>query len=109
MGEVRLHARTRRAAGNLRGGEALSRPPERQRRLARCSQLSAPMLLARCRHACPFVFAFTSVVIATRIASGGGVRRSLRPPGSYQQLWMVAAYLDGPAETEKIAQRGKVR
>jgi len=34
--------------------------------------------------------------------------KSFRRIMGYQQLWMLAAYLDGPPETEKIAQRRKV-
>ena len=34
--------------------------------------------------------------------------KSFRRIMGYQQLWMLAAYLDGPSETEKIAQQRKV-
>ncbi|MCK4305954.1 MAG: IS256 family transposase [Candidatus Eisenbacteria sp.] len=34
--------------------------------------------------------------------------QSFRRIMGYKQLWMLAAYLDGPAETEKIAQQSKV-
>ncbi|HUU95187.1 MAG TPA: hypothetical protein VM487_05575, partial [Phycisphaerae bacterium] len=33
---------------------------------------------------------------------------TLSETNQYQQLWMLAAYLDGPPETEKMAQRRKV-
>jgi len=34
--------------------------------------------------------------------------KSFRRIMGYQQLWMLAAYLDHPPETEKIAQQRKV-
>jgi len=34
--------------------------------------------------------------------------KSFRRIMGYQQLWMLAAYLDGPSATEKIAQQRKV-